>query len=260
MKTNRETFLWVHDIVAALGLLSRLPVAVKADLASERSALATWAYPVVGLILGGLGLMFFAILHLLGLPTFVSVILLIGLQIVLTGAMHEDGLADCADGFWGGWTKERRLEIMKDSHIGVYGVTAIGLALLLRVSALGAVTSSPLMAFGLIVGGSVSRSAMVVVMYGLPNARGGGLSQSVGRPPISAMWTAIGIAGAATMAMGLLIGHILGVLVVFGTAAVTTVACAMIAKRKISGQTGDVLGATQQVTEVAILIALSALI
>jgi len=259
MTPKRETHPLVHDVAASLGLLTRVPVDVDTDLAMTRSAKATWAYPVIGMLLGGVGMLVFVLLHLIGLPIFVAVVLLIGFQIIVTGAMHEDGLADCADGLWGGWTKERRLEIMKDSHIGVYGVAAIALALLLKAAALGALAWSPLMAVALIAGGAVSRTAMVVVMYALPNARGGGLSQSVGRPPLSSVWIAVALAGAATIGMGFLTGHILAIVVILGVAGLTTAACIMIAKRKIGGQTGDVLGATQQVSDIAILIALSAL-
>lgn len=250
--------VWLHDIAAALGLLTRLPVAIDTDLAMKRSAAATWAYPVVGILLGGLSLLIFVIAVMIGLPSLIAVIFIIGFNVIVTGAMHQDGLADSADGLWGGWTVERRLEIMKDSHIGVYGVCAVVLFLLLYVATLSTVAFHPLLAVGLIGGAALSRAMIVVVMSTLPNARGGGLSQSVGRPPMQSMWGAVGIGCGVTVVLGLLIGQVWAAVLIICVGAAATFACGAIAKRKIKGQTGDILGATQQVSEVAMLITLCA--
>ncbi|MEO1640739.1 MAG: adenosylcobinamide-GDP ribazoletransferase, partial [Pseudomonadota bacterium] len=171
-----------HDLPAALGLLTRFPVIVDGKRAAARGAAAAWAYPLVGVILGVVLASTVPFMLLLGLAPSVIAGLLLALQVILTGAMHEDGLADAADGLWGGWTKERRLDIMKDSRIGVYGVCALMLTLFLRWMALFTIVSVGAYWVALIAVGALSRATMVVLMGVMPNARGGGLSQSVGRP------------------------------------------------------------------------------
>ncbi len=235
------------DLPAALGLLTRLPVQVNSDAAMARGAGSAWAYPLVGAMLGTVGAVLATIAGGIGMPSGVTAGLLLAYLVIVTGAMHEDGLADSADGLWGGWDKARRLEIMKDSHIGVYGVCAIGLSLLLRWAALVVIVQMGAYWVALIAVGALSRAGMVVVMATLPNARGGGLSQSVGRPAANTMWLAVGIAAVLALVSG--VGE--AVLV----AAVVTLGCALIAKAKIGGQTGDILGATQQVNEVVLLAA-----
>lgn len=258
MAQKSVTSDWLHDIAAALGLLTRVPVAINETRAMKRSAVATWAYPIVGFFIGGLSLFVFTVATLIGLPPIVSVILVVAFNIIVTGGMHQDGLADSADGLWGGWTVERRLAIMKDSNIGVYGVCAISLSLFLYVVTLDALAWHPVMALALFGAAALSRAMMVVLMYVLPNARGGGLSQSVGRPPAWAMWSAFASSFGGTIIIGLLIGHIWAAVLAVVLAGCATVSCAAIAHRKIKGQTGDILGATQQICELTILIGLSA--
>lgn len=236
----------LRDIALACALLTRLPVPVDAGFAAGRGARAAWAYPLAGglvaLISGGVaagGLW-------LGLPVALAAGLAIALQVVLTGAMHEDGLADAADGLWGGWTRERRLEIMKDSRIGSYGVLAIVLVTGLRWSALA--TLGPALLTALPGAALLSRGAMVVVMAALPNAREDGLSRGIGRPGAGTAALAVLIAGGAALALcgGAAIALALA-------AAGAGLACALIARARIGGQTGDILGATQQICETAVL-------
>jgi len=174
--------------------------------------------------------------------------------------MHEDGLADSADGLWGGWTVERRLEIMKDSNIGVYGVCAIAVVLILKVVTLASLVLTPLFALALIGGAALSRAAMVAVMHHLPPARGGGLGQSVGKPPARSVWIALGLGCGMALVLGLLIGQLWAAVVMIAVTGLIAWGCARIALAKIKGFTGDILGATQQVCEVAALIAVSAFV
>ncbi|NDR56092.1 adenosylcobinamide-GDP ribazoletransferase [Aliiruegeria sabulilitoris] len=242
-----------RDIALACALLTRLPVPVDGDFAARRGAGAAWAYPLAGLLValiaGGIG---WAALWLGLSPGLAAGLVLTG-QVVMTGAMHEDGLADSADGLWGGWTRERRLEIMKDSRIGSYGVLAMVLALGLRWNALIALGAGFLPA--LLVAALLSRAVIVVEMAALPNARDGGMSRSIGRPRAVTVGLAVLLAAGLSLAMigwtALLLLAIAG-LVAFG--------CAMIARVKIGGQTGDILGATQQVSEIAILAAATVLL
>ncbi|MBQ2260262.1 MAG: adenosylcobinamide-GDP ribazoletransferase [Loktanella sp.] len=240
------------DLPAALGLLTRLPVPVDGEKAAARGAAAAWAYPVAGMLIGLKQAVTLALLLWLGIPAAISAALVLALAVVLTGAMHEDGLADSADGLWGGWDKARRLAIMKDSHIGSYGVIALALTLLVRWLGLVAIAGAGGFALVLIVIAGLSRASMVGVMAVLPHARDGGLSRSVGRPAARTAWLALGI-GAA---LAVLTGYPVLVLVAVLVAAL----CALIAKAKIGGQTGDILGAAQQLTEVALLVAVASML
>lgn len=236
------------DIPAALGLLSRLPV--NAD--GVRGARVAWAFPVVGLIIGGLAAILGWVLLWLGLSASLTAALIIAAQIIMTGAMHEDGLADTVDGLWGGWEKERRLEIMKDSHIGTYGVIALVLSLILRWGALSTLISAGSLFAPLIAVAALSRVPMVIMMATMPTARESGLSASFGAPSMKSANVAAGLAlGTGLLCFGWLSFAIVGITALAG------IVVAIIAQRKIGGQTGDILGASQQVAEIAVLITLA---
>jgi adenosylcobinamide-GDP ribazoletransferase len=228
------------DLRSALGLLTRLPLPA---MDTPRGAQAAWAWPVVGVVIGGLAAIVAWGLLALGVPMGIVAGAVLVTQVITTGALHEDGLADTVDGFFGGWTKERRLEIMKDSHIGSYGTLALILSVGLRWSALTVVCNAPM---ALIAVAALSRAPMAVVMAALPNTRGTGLAQSVGRP--GAQVTAIAVL-IAVVVSGTTAGPWAATLMVLGIAVVTLMV-AQTAHARIGGQTGDVLGATQAICEV----------
>ena len=254
-KDDKGPLFAIADIPAALGLLSRLPVRVDFVAAQTRGPKAAWAYPVAGALLAIIAASLAQIALFAGLPSTLAAALALASVIITTGAMHEDGLADSADGLWGGWDAARRLAIMKDSHIGTYGVLALLLSLLLRWQALSVIIEAGALWPALIAAAMTSRAAMVPVMHMLRHARDTGLSRSVGQPPRSAALIAVAIAAIAT----LLMLHSAS-LVLIGIAVLTATACARIAHSKIGGQTGDILGATQQIIEIAVLISLTALL
>ncbi|MCF6445171.1 adenosylcobinamide-GDP ribazoletransferase [Nereida sp. MMG025] len=235
----------LRDIPASLGLLSRLPVRVDADHAMARSAASAWAYPVAGAIIGALAGGVAWLCLWLGLPAMISAGLTLGAAILITGALHEDGLADCADGFWGGYTVERRLAIMKDSQIGTYGVLALVLSVGLRWLALGSLLPdvNPILTLAAI--GAISRATLPTIMHSVQNARSSGLSHQVGRPERNATLVALAIGALASF---MLTPVAIAVMVII------SLGCILLAKNKINGQTGDTLGATQQLIEVALLI------
>jgi adenosylcobinamide-GDP ribazoletransferase len=240
--------LW-RDVASGLGLLTRLPVVVD----QPRGAEAAWAWPLVGVVVGGIAAMAGALLMAIGVPVTVASVGVIAVGAVVTGALHEDGLADTVDGFFGGWTKERRLEIMKDSHIGSYGVLALVLTVLARWAALCAVI--PVSLWAVVGVAAMSRAPMAVVMWALPNARGKGLAHGVGRPDFRAVWVGVAIA--------LIVGVLAVEMVALGVAlvmAVVVLGVMALARARIGGQTGDVLGATQQLCEVAGLVVLAAVV
>ncbi|MEP3345543.1 MAG: adenosylcobinamide-GDP ribazoletransferase [Litoreibacter sp.] len=255
MNKSDMALIKCEDIWVALGLLTRLPLPDRTWNEARPAAMAAWAYPVTGLIVGGIACAIACILIALGLPSgMVAAAVLLCLSL-LTGAMHEDGLADTADGLWGGTTVERRLEIMKDSHIGAYGVIALIAGFAMRWSALTALLTAGWIWGPIIVAAMTSRQVMSYVMGALPNARDTGLSNLTGRPCGKAP-----IVGAAPCLIVILLAFgISGLLLAF-IAAISAFMCIAIARAKIGGQTGDILGATQLVTEIAILGAIAALV
>lgn len=238
------------DVRSALSLLTRLPLPY--SNANPRGAQAAWAWPLVGVVVGAMAALVAAIALALGLSPAVAAALTLAAQALLTGAMHEDGLADTADGLWGGWDKARRLEIMKDSHIGSYGVLALILVTLARWSAL-----STLLGWGgfgaIIAVACLSRAPMAVLMAWLPNARSSGLSQLVGRP--SAKVAAIAMLISVLICLVFLGWQTFGAIL---ATAFVSIGLGLVARAKIGGQTGDVLGASQQLAEAAALCALAA--
>lgn len=245
------------DLPVAFALLTRLPLPPLPDAGFARQARAAWAFALVGavvaLLAGGIG--WLALLA--GLPGAAAAGLVLLVQITATGAMHEDGLADTADGLWGGWSVERRLEIMRDSAIGTYGVLALILSLGLRWVALDVLLEGPPGAglATLIVAAAVSRGLMPAVMTALPHARKTGLSHSVGRPG----WKVSGVAAGSGLAIALAVCGI-AALVPIGLACIGVAVVALTARAKIGGQTGDILGACQQVAEIAVLLSFAAML
>jgi adenosylcobinamide-GDP ribazoletransferase len=247
-KANPLRQLWLAAV-----LLTRLPLPHLPASAFAAAPHAVWAYPVIGLGVGAAGAAVGQMAVVSGLPLLAAAALTLGTMMLLTGAMHEDGLADVFDGFWGGFTPERRLEIMRDSQIGTYGVLALVLVVLLRISAVMVLLGTGWPA--LFAAAALSRGVMPALMYALPHARGDGLSHSVGRPKRrGAVFAFVIGAVIALLCLGA------SALLATGIAALFGVCMTHLAKHKIGGQTGDVLGATQQLSETAILLGCAALL
>ena len=242
------------DIPAALALLSRLPL----PWGGRARAGGVWAYPLAGAVLGGLAGAVAALALWLGIPAPLAALLTLTAAVAMTGALHEDGLADVADGFWGGWTRDRRLEIMRDSRIGSYGVAALALSLAARWQALALVLAAGGPWGGiaaLVAAGALGRGAMPVLMAALPHARADGLSRSVGRPS----WGVTGLGLMLSFAVAVLVLPLAAAVMAWLVAAIAALGMGLLARAKIGGQTGDTLGATQQMAEIAVLILLATL-
>lgn len=236
------------DLWSAFALLTRLPVPDH----KGTGAGSAWAWPVVGATLGALGAGLAGLALWLGLTPGIVAVLVLVLGAFLTGGLHEDGLSDTADGLFGGWTRERRLEIMKDSRVGSYGVLALLLVTLARWSALEAILAGGEL-WALVAVGALSRAPIGLVMSALKNARGTGLAHATGRPS-----AVVALAGAGlALALGLVFagGAVLPMVV---AVALVTLWLARSAQKRIGGQTGDILGATQQLAEAACLAVLAA--
>src|SRR5215472_17420225 len=178
---------WLKDrtqeLKASLTFSTRLPLVPETSQTAKAVANAAWAFPVTGLVVGMIGALVYALAHRLGLPAWPAAALSVTATLVVTGALHEDGLADTADGFGGGDTRQSKLDIMRDSRTGAYGVCALLLALLLRASALASFADAPAVVWALIASHCAARAAMVMLMWLLPPARSDGLSFAAGGPP-----------------------------------------------------------------------------
>lgn len=240
------------DVLSATALLTRLPVPARPD---GRAAEAAWAHPVAGLIVGALAALAGALGHWAGLPAPLCALVALAALIAATGALHEDGLADTADGLWGGWTPERRLEIMRDSRIGAYGAIALALSLAARWAALSALYEAGpgAAAAAIAAAAALSRAAMPAMMWALPPARESGMSAGVGRVPGGAAILAAALAGAAALA---LVGWEAPLAALWAAAAAA--AAIAVARERLGGHTGDAVGATQQVAEIAVLLSIVA--
>ena len=231
-------------------LLTRLPVGWLATSArAGRLADAVWAFPVVGAVVGAIGGAVFWVCARLGMPSGVAAVWTLASMLLVTGALHEDGLADFADGLGGGRTRERKLEIMRDSRIGTFG----GLALMLSLAARGAVLATlaqPVrVAVALIVAAALGRGAIGVLLLTSAPARSDGLAAELRGSGLGR--TALGPGIATVLAFALLpSGAALGATI---AALMSALAIAWIAHRQLGGYTGDVLGAAVVVTECAVL-------
>jgi adenosylcobinamide-GDP ribazoletransferase len=245
---------WWADLKFATAFLTRLPIGPGNIGDMSALARASRCFPVVGLGIGLLGGILYALATALDLPPLLAAIVAVAATVAVTGALHEDGLADTADGFGGGGDRERKLQIMRDSRIGTYGVVALVLALGARVVALASFEDNADAVAAVILCEAASRALVVAVMQRAPLARSDGLAASAGRPTQATMLWALGLGGLIALAFAGLDG-------VIALAAGIAVAGAIVwlARRQIGGVTGDVLGTVQQGSEIAMLLALVAL-
>jgi adenosylcobinamide-GDP ribazoletransferase len=243
------------DLRIGILFCTRLPLAHRAPIESGDLARASWAFPVVGVLVGGVGALAYAIAWQVGLPPKPAAVLALAGTLVTTGCLHEDGLADTADGFGGGRYRERKLDIMRDSRLGTFGVCALVMSLLLRAAAVAAIASPPAVALALIAAHASARAVLPAFMRFVPPARPDGLSAQVGQPSRRCVTVAVllGVAvlGAALGLAAALIGALL--------AASAWFFMAWLSVRQIGGQTGDVLGALEQIVEILILLTAVAL-
>jgi adenosylcobinamide-GDP ribazoletransferase len=248
--TEASTGGLTTDLKTGLAFLTRLPLIHAEPESGGDIVRAAWTFPLVGALIGGFAALIYWLCFAIGLHPLVAATLTVGATLVLTGALHEDGLADTADGFGGGTTKERKLEIMRDSRTGTYGASALILSILLRAGAIASLAEPSLVAPALIAAHAGARAMLPLFMSLVPPARQDGLSAGAGRPSIS------GVAAAVLLGLIVLIlclglgGALLTLLLLAGAMGVM----AGLAMRQIGGQTGDVLGALEQTGEILILL------
>lgn len=217
-------------------------------------ARAAWAFPLVGLVVGVLGALTYGLAALLALPSPVGAILAIATMIVVTGALHEDGLADLFDALGGHAGRERALEIMRDSRIGSYGTLALLVVTAVRITATASLLAPTRVAWALIAAACLSRALMALLMAVQKPARRDGLGAGAGQ--------VTGKQAALASMLGLVALLPLGA----PTAMLAGLAAAVVAfllverwtRRRLGGFTGDTLGGLQQLCEAACLIGFAA--
>ena len=182
-----------------------------------------------------------------------AAVLAVAAGVIATGGFHEDGLADTADAL-GGSTRERRLEIMKDSRLGAFGVLALVLSTLVRVFAVSSLAAVDGLV-ALVVAHTVGRSTAVATMGLVPAAGGTGLGHSY-TEQLPRAWTAVAVIATSAVAASL---GLAGAVALLGAAA-GAVAVGLVARRAFGGTTGDVLGAIEQVAEMAVLVSAAGLV
>ncbi|OHC74911.1 MAG: cobalamin 5'-phosphate synthase [Rhodospirillales bacterium RIFCSPLOWO2_12_FULL_58_28] len=245
--------IWL-DLRVAAAFLTRIPVNLSAVEAQRPPAEAARTFPLVGAAVGAAaGLMLF-LASKSGLPPPACALIALAAGVLLTGALHEDGLADVADGFGGGKTRADKLKIMRDSRIGVYGMLAIVFSIGLRASALSGISAPGTAALALIAAGAVSRAVLPVMMVIMESARKDGLGVGVGKPGSEGVTSAVLLGMALVFVFPLAEASVLAL----AMAVVVTAAMVWLAEVQIGGYTGDVLGAVQQAVEIVVLLVLAA--
>ncbi len=251
-KMHHSARLWLFDIQLAVVFLTRIPWRLNDEVPPQALNRALRVFPFIGLLVGGIAATVFGLGTLMHLPPMACALLAVLSSILITGALHEDGLGDVADGFGGGLTRERKLEIMRDSRVGAYGVLAMVIALGLRVAALDGFEDAGMACAALIGVACLSRTAPAMLIHFLEPARTDGLAASMEKPDrIQTLQTALIGCALFSLCSPFAAGWL-----AIGICAVVLMAFAKLAEAQIGGQTGDVCGASQQIIEIVALLTL----
>ena len=243
------------ETLLALSFLTRLPIPFVRTLDMPPLAQAMRFFPLAGAVIGAIiaGVLIGA--NMLGLPQLLAAAIALAAGTLVTGALHEDGLADVADGFGGGKTREHRLEIMRDSRIGTYGTIALVLSYLARAAIYETLSAAhPLTVLALLAGAAAfSRALVVDLLWATRPARSDGLSVFAGRPSRrSALFSLITGGVGAAAAAGVVLSPEISVAAIAAAGLMLALMRAL-CMRQIGGQTGDVCGAVQVLTELTML-------
>ena len=245
----------------AVAFLSRLPVPDRFFSGDPIpvSQLAR-AYALAGFVIALPAAFLLFVLLEAGLSPLFAAGLSLGCLLIVTGGLHEDGLADCADGFGGGLSRKRALEIMRDSTIGAYGGLALAMSVLLRTSGIASVAagSQPwATAFAVVGVASASRAAMVWHWRALPAARADGVAVAAGQPGSGTAIFAVASGAVVAAVLTALAAGPEGAALSLLLTAAACIVFTRLAKARIGGHTGDTIGACQQICEVAALLGLA---
>lgn len=249
------------ELLFSLSFLTRLPIPFVRTFDPPPLAQSMRFFSIAGAVVGGLNGLVLMALQSLHVQSLMACALTCAIGTLITGALHEDGLSDMVDGFFGGRSREQRLTIMRDSHIGNYGAMALIFAVLARVGAYQALIVLPILSVVILLAaaGAFSRAMVVDLMWATRNARNDGLSVFAGRPSRNSALFAIISGGALVVYAGTRIEGYSGALAILAACAVTAL-LRRLAMRMIGGQTGDVCGAVQVLSEIAMLAVFTAMI
>ena len=240
--------------LCAVQFLTRIPTPALRDFQPDWISRSARYFPLVGLLVGGGCAVVFWSASLVW-SGWLPALLAIAAGVLITGAFHEDGLADTADGLGGGTTVAKRLTIMKDSRIGTYGALALGLTLAIKAAAL-ATLPAGLGAWTLVAAHGAGRGASVLAMRALPyvgDAKVGKWKPSPADLSLAEVLTAVAMAG---LPLALSPDGVVGLAILIG--AILALAVSLIARRLLGGYTGDVLGAIEQVFELGFILGVAA--
>ncbi len=246
----------IEDIYAAFMLLTRIPVNWQKISPNTPPNLnrCLWVYPVVGVVVSLIGAIIYLGTQALDIPQMTSILLSLSAMIITTGAFHEDGLADTMDGFGGGASPEKKLEIMRDSRIGTYGGLALIISIGLKVTGLSALSAGNVVS-ALLVGATVSRLMIIFTLMMLPPARKKSLSVEAGKPSTKSVI----VASTITILVCLTLQDIITIIYVLSAAIVSTAMFCRLSYKQVGGYSGDILGSTQQISEISIYLTLCAI-
>lgn len=260
------------DMLASLRFLSRLPIPYDEKTPLPDFQKQAQAFPLAGLVIALPACLVASLAIWLGLHSLAVGLLAVATTIIVTGALHEDGLADVADGFWGGHGLERKLEIMRDSTIGTYGTLALLLCVALTAAMMSQTVTvlSPLQfSIAILASAGLSRAAMLWPWVSMDNVRPrastsgtkakdeAGLSARFGLPDDTTLRMTLVISLLPVLLFVLTFGLQIALITLLATA-IGTQAVTKLAHHHIGGHTGDVLGATQQIAHLGFWIALAA--
>jgi adenosylcobinamide-GDP ribazoletransferase len=244
---------WLDDLRTAVAFLTRLPMPHPEGAMPANFVRARRLFPLVGAGIGGAVGLFCLGMRMVGLPDLAAAALALGASAILTGALHEDGLADVADGFGGGRDPAAKLEIMHDSRLGTYGALILLVSFVAKLSAIAALPDA-FVVQSLIAAHALARGVLPFMTMSMTYARKDGLAANAGRPDLATATTAAALALVIAL-LSLPWREALGAAL---AAAACAVGMAWLAQRQIGGQTGDVLGGAEQLGETAILLLLAA--
>lgn len=269
---SRFITAWWRDLFLALSFFTRLPVGFMAPKMPEplagttggtesaapqfRLGEASRAFPLAGLVIGLAGGLAYWIAVQIGLSGLLAALLAVAATAALTGALHEDGWADFADGLGCRGDRIRKLSAMKDSHIGSFGVLALIFGTGVKTVALAQLQTPDNVVTALVAAHVLARAVLPLAMRSLPLATAQGLAVMAGRPSAQGVYVSLGLGLVITFFAVFLPAAIVALIV----AIVATALVGAIAKRQFGGYTGDVLGAIEQVAEIAVLINLVSLL
>ena len=242
----------------AMGFFTRIPMPNWVEVNSERLNQASRYFGAVGIVVGGISALVYVIASEL-FPSSIAIVLAMIASVLTTGGFHEDGLADTADGFGGGWTLQDKLSIMKDSRVGTYGVLALVFALLFKFVLLSeiALYAPHLVVSALIVSHCLSRVLAASLIFSETYVREDASSKS---KPLAQSQTLNELA--ILLITGVLALWVSGITAALGLCALLLVLRYLLIwgfRRQIGGYTGDTLGAAQQVSELTVYLFILAL-